>query len=388
MRRSNNKIFRKASIVVQLLISIGFAFCTIVMLKQMYFLHHTNELGFTFKNSGSFIVYGDNGQALANQMKQIPEITEVIYEKGLLILLPQGGRGSQDITEWDDKTAEMEKISLERMFVSPDYVAFYNFQLIEGEMLTDDDSESMILLDENAVKAFGWHEPVGKHFSDGNYTVKGVIKHVYNFAPTVPAKPVFYLKSPPDRETVIRSFPDGTRAYGRIILFKYHEGLWKSCIEKIEQLKEDIVTDTIYNAEDEYNKYLKSENALIRLLSVVATICVLICVFGFVSLVSLSCEERRKSIAIRKINGATTGDIISIFLKEYFLLLLAGAIIAFTTGFFIMQRWLENYVKQTNIPAWIYVLIICAMALVIILCVGWRVFKASVENPAEVVKSE
>ena len=162
IRSSNKKLFRKASIVVQLLISVGFAFCTIVILKQMYFLHHTDELGFSYKNSGSFIVYGDNGEVLANQMKQTPEITEVIYQKGLTNLLPQSGRTSRDIVAWDDKSPDEEKISLEQMYVSPEFITFYDFRLLAGEMLTDADPESMVLLDENAVKAFGWHDPVGK----------------------------------------------------------------------------------------------------------------------------------------------------------------------------------------------------------------------------------
>ena len=164
--------------------------------------------------------------------------------------------------------------------------------------------------------------------------------------------------------------------------------MWKSCMKKIEQMKDEYVIENVYNAEEEYDKYLKSENALIKLLTFVSTICVLICVFGFVSLVSLTCEERRKSIAIRKINGATSGDILLIFAKEYFLLLIIGVIIAFSTGYYIMQRWLEQYVKQTGIPAWIYLSIVFVMALVIVICVGWQVYKASVENPAEVVKNE
>jgi ABC-type antimicrobial peptide transport system permease subunit len=114
----------------------------------------------------------------------------------------------------------------------------------------------------------------------------------------------------------------------------------------------------------------------------------LICIFGFVSLVSLTCEERRKEIAIRKVHGATVGDILAMFAKEYFLLLIIGTTIAFTTGFFIMQRWLEHYVIRTSIPAWIYLSIVSALALVIVLCVGWQVYRSSVENPADVVKGE
>ena len=168
--------------------------------------------------------------------------------------------------------------------------------------------------------------------------------------------------------------------------------MWKSCKDKIEQIlqKEEYsnsLVKIIANYEEKYNEFLKSENALIKLLSFVSVICVLICVFGFVSLVSLTCEERRKEIAIRKISGATAGDILAMFAKEYFLLLIIGAVIAFTTGYFIMQRWLEHYVVRTNIPAWIYLSIVGVLAMVIVLCVGWQVWRASIENPADVVKS-
>ena len=387
IRRSNKKLFRKVSVVAQLLISIGFAFCTIVILKQMYFLHHTDELGFSFKNSGSLMIYGENSDVFANQLKQIPEITDVVHARGQSALLPQSDRRSLDINSWDDKPADVENISLEQMFVSPEYTAFYDFRLVAGEILTDADPESMVLLNESAVKAFGWHEPVGKHF-EKNYTVKGVIKNVYNFAPTVAAKPVIYFKPYPYWETFVRYLSDGTKLNGRIILFKYHEGTWKSCMEKIEQMKNEYVIEKIYNSEKEYDKYLKSETALIRLMTFVSAICILVSVFGFVSLVSLTCEERRKEIAIRKINGATAGDILAIFAKEYFLLLFIGAAIAFPAGFLIMKRWLEQYVKQTSIPAWIYLTIILVLALIIVLCVGWRVYRSSIENPAEVVKSE
>jgi len=395
IRRSNKKMFRKMSVVVQLVISIGFAFCTIIILKQMYFLHHSGELGFSFKNRGSITVYGENNETVADRLKQMPEIVDAVDAKNMRPLLPQRSRSSKEFDSWDEQPVNVEKISLEQVTVSPEYTDFYDFRLVAGEMLTEADPETMVLLNEEAVKAFGWYEPVGKHF-DGKYTVKGVIKNVYNFAPTIVVKPAFYLRHlPTDRQTIeMTSYnprsdnPSPVISYGRYILFKYHEGLWKSCKEKLELMKGDFSTFTINNAEEEYENYLKSENNLIKLLSVVSAICILICVFGFVSLVSLTCEERRKSIAIRKINGATAGDILAIFAKEYSLLLLIGAVIAFSTGFFIMQRWIEQYVKQTSVPAWIYLSILLIMASVIVLCVGWQVYKTSAERPAEVIKKE
>jgi len=388
-------MFRKASVVVQLAISIGFAFSTIIILKQMYFLYHSGELGFSFKNRGSITVYGENNETVADRLKQIPEIVEAVDVKNMGPLLPQYSRSNKEFDVWDEQPVNATLISLESVTVSPEYADFYDFRLVTGQMLTEADPETMVLLNEEAVKAFGWYEPVGKHFG-GQYIVKGVIKNIYNFAPTIAIKPAFYLKPLSTDPQILRGGwvdlasdnPSPIFYYGRNILFEYHEGLWTSCKEKLELMKGDYNTFTITNAEEEYDNYLKSENNLIKLLSFVSAVCILICVFGFVSLVSLTCEERRKSIAIRKISGATTGDILAIFVKEYFLLLIIGAAFAFSAGYFIMQRWLEHYVKQTPIAAWVFLSILCVIAFVIVLCVGWKVYKASNENPAEAVKGE
>ena len=387
IRQSNKNLSRKVSVIVQLVISIVFAFCTIVILKQMYFLHHTNELGFSFKNRGTIMTSSGNSDVLANKLKQISEITETVDAADMSPLLPVNSHASRGVTLWDDKPAGAEMINLESRSVSLEYISFYNFRLVTGEMLTEADPDSLVLINESAVKAFGWHEPVGKHFD--NYTVKGVIKDIYNYAPTVQTKPFYYQNNHHIQGVTSIKMPDG-RILLKItaVLFKYQEGMWKSCKEKIEQMKDKYSFTDVYNTEEEYNYFLKSENALIKLLSFVSAICILICVFGFVSLVSLTCEERRKAIAIRKINGATVGNILAIFAKEYFLLLFIGAAIAFSAGYFVMHRWLENYVKQTSIPAWIYISILFVLALLIVLCVGWQVYKTSIENPAEVVKKE
>lgn len=140
--------------------------------------------------------------------------------------------------------------------------------------------------------------------------------------------------------------------------------------------------------EERYNKYLKSEDALSGLLSFSSLVCILIAVFGIYSLVTLTCELRRKEIAVRKVNGATIGNILSIFFREYTLLLIISSLIAFPVGYIIMRQWIETYNRQVNIGVWPFILIFMGIMIVITLSIGWRVWQAARQNPAEVIKSE
>jgi ABC-type lipoprotein release transport system permease subunit len=376
IRKENINGFRNVLVVLQLIISIGFIFCTTVMIKQIHFLHHT-DLGFEYKNRASITAYvtknPDKKEILVSQLKQIPEITEVLFN--YWPLMPKASTSQVSIDEWDNMPAQLpdEKIMFEALPITEEFLNFYKFQLAEGDFLKEEEQE-YILINETAAKVLGWKEPLGKSliYKEHSCLVKGVLKDIYFDSPVIPAQPMifYYFK----------------RDFG-YVLFKYQEGTWKTCREKIEQLYPNEGF-TFYDEEEVYEEFIQSENDLLKILSFVSIICVIISVFGVFSLISLSCEEKRKEIAIRKINGATMQDILAMYFKTYFSLLVVGSLIAFPIGYYIMRQWIEKYIKQTDINAWIYLSIIFVMASVIILCVGWRVYKASVENPAEVLKTE
>jgi ABC-type antimicrobial peptide transport system permease subunit len=384
IHRGNRKMFRRISITVQLIISMGFTFCAIIILKQMYHLHNT-DIGFEFKNRGEIFVSPVIVPAtvLANQLQQIPEITETVVNFSHL----SGARRnlSKETFDWEGRPGNVERmtVTVNRITMSENFAKFYGVKLLAGEMPTEADTKESVLINETAAKLFGWDNPVGKTFeSNRKYTVKGVIKNIYNNSPTMPVEPAIYEWINGEKH------PD----HWITVLFKYREGTWKTCKEKIERtVKEkypDSVDDvSISKEEDVYDDFLKSENALLKILTVVSLVCVIICIFGFVSMVSLTCEERRKEIAIRKINGATVKDILDIFFKEYLTLLVIGAAIAFIAGYIVMKQWLEQYVLQTEMSVWIYIAILFVMILAIVVCIGEKVWRTSRENPIDALKS-
>ena len=144
----------------------------------------------------------------------------------------------------------------------------------------------------------------------------------------------------------------------------------------------------LFNEEKEYDKYLRSEDALMKLLSIVSLTCVIISIFGVFSLVTLSCEQRQKEIAIRKVNGAQVCHILRMFFQEYLLLMTISAVVAFPIGYVVMSHWIESYVRRTTMDGWIYISIFVVVAVIILFCIIWRIWKAARQNPAEVIKNE
>jgi ABC-type antimicrobial peptide transport system permease subunit len=183
--------------------------------------------------------------------------------------------------------------------------------------------------------------------------------------------------------------------YGDVVVVKYDEGAWGELQQRVDSACASFTPSPgwsspyrLRNVEEEYDKLLASEYMLMRLLGIAALTCVLIAAFGIFSLVSLSCQQRRKEIAIRKVNGARIGDILALFAREYVLMLVLAAVVAFPIGYVLMKRWLQSYIEQTPISWWLYAAIFCGITAVVALCIGWRVWQAARSNPAETIKSE
>ncbi|MDL2323072.1 FtsX-like permease family protein [Bacteroidales bacterium OttesenSCG-928-A17] len=407
IQKNNKQVFRKFSVVAQLFITIAMIFCSVVMIKQMHFLHDSSNIGFEVKNLARISVYGGSmGEtmfpsfSLEDQLKQIPEIEEVISGYAPLIPDTPGAMNTKRVSDWDDQADDDKSIMLKQFITSDEYIRFYNLQLVEGELAGWEDSPESVLINESAAKAFGWDDALGKHFilehmgapmdmgngkfqstfgSPTNHRVVGVLKNIYNVSTTAEVDPTIYVS---DKHSQKR----GSRA----VLIKYKEGSWKIVLDKIKKIEEKYIPDggfiRIHNSEEEYDEQFKSETSLILILNFVSLVCVLVSVFGFFSLIALNLEERRKEMAIRKVNGATPKNIVSVYFKEYFSLLLISSLLAFPVAYIIMKRWLEQYIQQTEISVWIYVAILFVIAVVIALSTGWRIWRSSRENPVETLK--
>ncbi len=376
-RRSGGRL--RAMVGVQLFISLLAIFCTAVLMKQLNYLRHT-DLGWERHNLAAFtFLYPDGAKdEIVDRIRQMPFVSRVLT--GYFGLLPEGARGVTAI-DWEGKPADLEIKGMRMALMDDTLAAFYGVRLSAGRFTRAQGGDKEVMLNESAVRLMEITEPVGMtvtYYGGEKATVVGVVRDFHITAPTIPVQPTLY----------VRRF-DWTS--GSHVLLKYHEGAWPELRHRVDSLFAKDYPEVHYrlvNVMDEYNAYLKAETLLLRLLAFVSTVCILVSAFGIFSMITLSCERRRKEVAIRKVNGARVGDILSLFAREYLLLLAAAAVVAFPVGYVLMKRWLESYVEQTPVSVWIYIVIFAGMALLVSLCIGWRVWRAANENPAEVVKRE
>ena len=379
-------LFRKIGIIMQLVVSLAFIFCAAVMMKQLYFLKNT-DLGMERHNVGNVALWNGDIKQWSAKIATLPMVTETL-PPSYFPIIPTGPMMYVEINNWDDSSKAVEEpLTVGMMPAKEEFFEFYKLNLLEGEFISDKNQENEVVIDENTCRKFGWKRALGKSFyheyngQRSLYKVVGVVRNFSYRSPT--SEPGLIAFQHPKAQDYLLN-----RAS---ILFKFREGTWNECRATIEKLYREEFPNAymrLFNDEEEYNKYLRSEDALMKLLSFVSLVCVIISVFGVFSLVTLSCEQRQKEIAIRKVNGAQIHHILQMFFREYLLLLIIAAVIAFPTGYVVMRRWIDSYVRQTSIDGWVYISIFVVIAIILLLSIIWRVWKAARQNPAEIIKSE
>ena len=383
--RSTGTQLRRGSIVLQLFVCLSFIGCTVLINQQLDYLRH-RDLGLKIKNRGSFSVMGDMDYTpVIRKIKELPMITEVMQPDYYPIVSQLTAIGQFD--NWEGLDIPIDTPVPVKLFLGKeDFFRFYDITLLAGEWLDDLSTYEDIIINESLARRMGWspQEAIGKHIIQSyiTYTIVGVVKDCHYGAPTLPIPHTGFL--------VGEQMGLMQRSAG--ILFKYKEGTWNECRKALEHLYQtECSPENILrlNSEEEvYNNYLRSEEMLTRLLSFASLVCILTAMFGIYSLVTLTCEQRRKEIAIRKVNGATVWSILFLFFREYLIMLCIAALFAFPITYVIIKQWILNYVRQVSISPLPFILILIGLALTVIAGISWRVWKAANENPAEVIKNE
>ena len=135
-------------------------------------------------------------------------------------------------------------------------------------------------------------------------------------------------------------------------------------------------------------KLYEQESRQTRLIKLSSILSLLIALIGILGLVWFDTRFMRKEIALRKVNGATSREILSIINRKYLITVGISFVIAAPIAYAICLRWMSQFAFRTNIPAWIFVvsfLAVVAITLAVVTLQSWRAANA---NPVDSLKNE
>jgi len=389
-------MFRKVLVVAQFSISIFLIASTLILGKQLHFMRN-KALGFKMDQ---ILVLRNNSselqrdiQPMRNALLQNPQIIGVAQSYQL-----PSSIGMYNNVTWEGAQDE-ERIELIFNEIDYNFLDTYEIELLQGrnfskEFPTDPrfagqegrtlENAGSVLLNEEAVRRFGWEDPVGKTVIQTYgetrlyFKVIGVIKdfHFSSFRnPIVPMN--LFLREGGLRYVSVKIQTEDTSK-----TLKFIEDTWKSLSPHIPF--DSFFLDTVF--EQRY----QSEERLRKLFGYFSVLAIFIGCLGLFGLASFAAEQRTKEIGIRKILGASDSLIIVLLSKEFTRLVLVASVIALPLAYLVMRFWLKGYAYRININSHVVLFLCAALAALVIawMTVSFQAVKAARSNPVNSLRYE
>ena len=370
------KKVRVALIGFQYTVSIALIIVTLFMGLQNHFMTSSEQLGFN-KDQVAIVnltpeIYAKHKPQYIQKLKDYPGIEDVAFSVYEL-------SKEDDMIDLEYARHEDKDVFFKVFYASENFLSVMDIQVEEGRDFTREDlnkAQSDYIINPAAERDF--HLPPGDRFNDR--TVLGVSKDFRFNSCRIASSPfVFALNNDIPNPKLVS-----------YIRFNSKTNLQEAVAHVRETLKEIDPTFpfeiSFYNTI--LNNLYQKEQTLGKLISLFGIMAILISIVGVFGLVLFETQYRRKEIGIRKINGATTGQILLMFNKTYIRIVSVCFIISIPIAWMGTQQWLENFAYKTPLHLWVFIVAFLIILSVTIGTVTFRNWQAANENPVNSVKSE
>ncbi len=373
---------RRVLIICQVFIGSFFLFIALSLYKQFYFTQNKDK-GIHVENIIQIDagIYGNaEHQTMKEELLRSPYIEDVTLTT-TPVLTQLGDYYESYITSMI--VNEERHNEIRTFMVEPNFKDFFGITMEKGEWLS---GETDLVINETQMQTLGEKLLLGQPIrmaGFGEAKVSGIM-HNYNYStmqyPIVGL--VFHL---PTKESVV--------AYEYAYIKTKPENRTKALAharKTLESMETDDITEEKYfrALTDIMNEFNRPERTLSLIFGILSLACIMVVSFGIYSLITLTIEQRRKEIAIRKVNGAEFADMLRLFFREYFILVIIGNVIALTLGYYLMQRWFETYIYHTTLSWWLFVVVLITTCIIVFLSVVSKISEAAKVDPAEALKYE
>jgi putative ABC transport system permease protein len=374
---------RSTLVVFQFVTSILLIIGTIVVFRQLHYIQ-TRDLGF---NKDQVLIV-DGADALGNNVDLFKnEILQLsgIKSGTLSAFLPvaKSTRNVYNISK-DAVQTPSNSFNVETWAIDEGYLSTIGIKLLKGrnfspEFRTD---SSAVIINETTAKVLGYKDPIGKNiyiFDAAGKPVAnpivGLVKN-FNFETLHHAvRPLIFMLQ---RSTGLASFKVNTTNINPLIA---------EIRNKWTRLAHGVPFSFRF-MDDSFNEMYQSEQQVGKIAIVFSVLAILISCLGIFGLSTFIAEQRIKEIGIRKVLGASIQGIVGLLSADFMKLVAIAFLVATPLAWWIMSKWLQNFVYRVDFSWWIFAVAGAAALMIALITVSFQSVKAALSNPASSLRSD
>lgn len=371
---------RRALVVLQFAISQALIIGTIVAVTQMSFVK-TADLGFN-KEAVLMLSASADSTIRARQpaMKQ-----DLLNLSGVESVSFNSDAPSSD-NNWATNFAfdhqDDKDYALFLKFGDADYFKTFGVQFAAGTGYAATDTIKDVVINEALSKKLGLasaQDAIGKDIRMGRQQWRKIVGVVKDF------------KTNSLREEVKPMLIGARKSVYNNTAIKINSSnlaATKEAIQKVWDKHLPAYANTSFYVDENIENFYRQETQLSLLYKIFAGIAIFISCLGLYGLVSFMAAQRKKEVGVRKVLGASVGNIVYLFSKEFTILILIAFVIAAPLAWYIMSNWLNNFAYRIHIGAGIFAAAMLLTILLAWLTVGYKSVKAAMANPVKSLRSE
>jgi putative ABC transport system permease protein len=382
---------RQALVVVQFAITVLLIVGTLVVNNQISFMKSA-DLGFKKENTLAIEVSQDDFDdpeeaavrlnTFKNEIKKISKVISVSssedipgnWSSSFTFAIPEG---------WTNE----EPMRVRFSFMDHNFFGTFGIELIEGRNFREGSESDMregVIINESALTEFGWESGAGKYIglgSSGNtkLEVLGVVKDYHFQSLQNDVAPILHVYRQPE---------NGVHNFITIQIQGNGVANTLSGIEDLWNIMDSSRKMNYFFLDDNFDRLYRRQEQLAAIAGSFSILALIIACLGLLALVSLSVQQRKKEIGVRKVLGASTGRILVIVSRDFLKLVAIGFLLAVPAAYYLMNQWLQNYAYHIELGIAVFLLSGLVALLVSLIVVGFEATKAALTNPVDSLRSE
>ncbi|ARS39479.1 ABC transporter permease [Sphingobacteriaceae bacterium GW460-11-11-14-LB5] len=377
--QTGNLSLRMVLIVMQFTITIVLIIATLVVIKQMQYVRE-KPLGFK-KDAVVMIGFPGDSASLSRQQSFREKLLHIPgVEKQTYFVRPPLS-GIMNTTNFYVDGKENKDFEVRLSPVDEHYFDLFGLQFVSGKVYPKSDTANAYIANETFVKKIGISNPqlaLGKVIAQNGRTgpIVGVVKDFNDQSLKEKISPmVFYQEKRQYYNMAVKLDAEKIMPAMKTI-----ENIWKSNFP-----------NEVYKAEfmdDDINNYYESERITGLLFRIFAGVIMFISFIGIFGLISFVAAQRTREMAIRKVLGASTAELVKMLNSAFIRMVFVANLIAWPLAYILASKWLSGFAYRVPLGIWPFVLAMAASMVLTLITVSFRSYRAAKANAVDALKYE